>query len=618
MRPFGLYAAQNLLTEYSQLRRVSQSSLAISADAFLFRFDSSIAAEFVKKCLSDAFHLIAEQLGVSFFDARVKCLKSFANSFTSYFAEDWDKVDVYVEVNIDRLTALRRKCTAFNNYNREIQRRPTVVEADNVASFDSLLESKIPVIVKFYADYCSVCKQITPKFEAAADCLHGLACFVSINGPENTILKDRYFVEQYPSVKKFINGKEVSECSAPHKLTVKGFISFAVGKALCDTIMRGYDGGDYEIAEPCGNPDEDAHIDSNKELIEELAALGPYADLLRRQGIDELEALITDRRTKVQAEIDRAISCDETSCDILEARKHEIRNGEVPPIAIFLGGGMGAGKSSAVSALSATRFWKRHGSAAIVVEADAFKLHDPIFTALRSVTPGKASQVVHGSSLEAAEELLLKAVSERRDVVFDGTMSWFPYVKQTLAMIRDNDYFYRRGPGYEACKSGDTKECYWQRRERRSARAASYRIEMVAVTIEPQSAVGRGIVRRILTGRGVPITAQLSSHKMFSMHFMKYCKLFDATYLFDMSSTKDEDVNSSMTTDDLRSKDLRRMIAIKPGVLFQGKTSYFQVLDEAAFCSFLRRSDLNVDAHTSAALFSERLQGAQTEFASDV
>jgi hypothetical protein len=40
------------------------------------------------------------------------------------------------------------------------------------------------------------------------------------------------------------------------------------------------------------------------------------------------------------------------------------------------------------------------------------------------------------------------AVNMQKDIVFDGTMTWAPFVEQTIAMVRDHHSSYRRGPGY--------------------------------------------------------------------------------------------------------------------------------------------------------------------------
>lgn len=51
-----------------------------------------------------------------------------------------------------------------------------------------------------------------------------------------------------------------------------------------------------------------------------------------------------------------------------------------------------------------------------------------------------------------------RAVNQQKDIVFDGTMTWAPFVKQTLAMVRDHRHNYRRGPGYTADDAGHTVE----------------------------------------------------------------------------------------------------------------------------------------------------------------
>ncbi len=49
-------------------------------------------------------------------------------------------------------------------------------------------------------------------------------------------------------------------------------------------------------------------------------------------------------------------------------------------------------------------------------------------------------------------------MNQQKDIVFDGTMTWAPFVKQTLAMVRDHRHNYRRGPGYTVDESGHAIE----------------------------------------------------------------------------------------------------------------------------------------------------------------
>lgn len=50
------------------------------------------------------------------------------------------------------------------------------------------------------------------------------------------------------------------------------------------------------------------------------------------------------------------------------------------------------------------------------------------------------------------------AVNEQKDVVFDGTMTWAPFVQQTIAMVRDHRHNYKRGPGFVVDDEGNSYE----------------------------------------------------------------------------------------------------------------------------------------------------------------
>jgi hypothetical protein len=40
------------------------------------------------------------------------------------------------------------------------------------------------------------------------------------------------------------------------------------------------------------------------------------------------------------------------------------------------------------------------------------------------------------------------------DIVYDGTLMWAPFVRQTVAMVRDTGHVYRHGPGYQRGTDG--------------------------------------------------------------------------------------------------------------------------------------------------------------------
>ena len=59
-----------------------------------------------------------------------------------------------------------------------------------------------------------------------------------------------------------------------------------------------------------------------------------------------------------------------------------------------------------------------------------------------------------------------------------------------------------------------------------------YTIELVGVTCDPTLAVARGFWRRLRSGRGVAVAAQLRSHRLFSDNWTKICKMMDSATLY--------------------------------------------------------------------------------------
>lgn len=107
---------------------------------------------------------------------------------------------------------------------------------------------------------------------------------------------------------------------------------------------------------------------------------------------------------------------------------------------------------------------------------------------------------VHQSSLDAASSLLVTALNEGRDVILDGTLSWEPFVQQTIAMVRSvHRHRYRMGPGYRVGDDGSVTEIYWEQVEGddnttgESRPRKPYRIEIVGVVCDAYLAVVRGI-----------------------------------------------------------------------------------------------------------------------------
>ncbi|KAI9119608.1 hypothetical protein K1719_009484 [Acacia pycnantha] len=218
---------------------------------------------------------------------------------------------------------------------------------------------------------------------------------------------------------------------------------------------------------------------------------------------------------------------------------------ERSPVLLLMGGGMGAGKSTVLKGILKEPFWEKASEHAVVVEADAFKESDVLYKALNSMGHHddmlQTSELVHQSSTDAASSVLVTALNKGRDVIMDGTLSWEPFVEQTIDMARNvHKHRYRMGVGYKVAEDGTVTENYWERADDEEEGDANnndrnrkpYRIELCGVVCDGYLAVVRGIRRAIITGRTVRVNSQLKSHKRFAHAFEKYCQLVDHARLY--------------------------------------------------------------------------------------
>ncbi|XP_015887820.3 calmodulin calcium-dependent NAD kinase [Ziziphus jujuba] len=240
--------------------------------------------------------------------------------------------------------------------------------------------------------------------------------------------------------------------------------------------------------------------------------------------------------------IRRATSNGYSQCtDVMVPIAHSERS----PVLLLMGGGMGAGKSTVLKDTLKESFWSGAAANAVLVEADAFKETDVIYKALSSMGHHQdmlpTAELVHQKSTDAASSVLVTALNEGRDVIMDGTLSWEPFVEQTIAMARNVHKFrYRMGVGYKVAEDGTIIEDYWEQVKEEEhgqengelPNRKPYRIELVGVVCDAYLAVVRGIRRALMSGRAVRVKSQLKSHKRFASAFPKYCHLVDNARLY--------------------------------------------------------------------------------------
>jgi hypothetical protein len=313
---------------------------------------------------------------------------------------------------------------------------------------------------------------------------------------------------------------------------------------------------------------DDAEVEVSVAAEAASAAMSRSWSRLKRSVWDNAvtNRLSTVREFSTMTDILKSVATDETEDADLAAARRTLRESR-PPFIVLLGGGMAAGKSTVVHKL------KHEWTGSVVIEADQFKMNgacvlpslppppllsawfcaqnrrelivlgvcspgrvDIFFRELNKLTGGdnEVAAMVHSNSTSAANKQLIAALSSGRDVVLDGTMTWQPFVEQTIEMIRQvHQYQYSLGPGWVP----ETKtEEYYVRGARLADPRPPYRIKMVGVTCDPAIAVGRGFRRKVITGRGVPLPPQIRSHRLYSQHFLDYVPLVDEASLYDTSS----------------------------------------------------------------------------------
>ncbi|MBS3102365.1 thioredoxin [Candidatus Woesearchaeota archaeon] len=72
-----------------------------------------------------------------------------------------------------------------------------------------VVESKIPVIVDFWAEWCAPCRMIAPVFEKLSFAYSGKLKFAKINVDESHELAEKYSIRAIPCLAVFSKGREI-------------------------------------------------------------------------------------------------------------------------------------------------------------------------------------------------------------------------------------------------------------------------------------------------------------------------------------------------------------------------------------------------------------------------
>ncbi|HCC34634.1 MAG TPA: thioredoxin [Ruminococcaceae bacterium] len=89
--------------------------------------------------------------------------------------------------------------------------------AINAELFETeVLESDIPVVVDFWADWCGPCRMLSPIVEEVAEDLKGKVAVVKINVDEEQDLAQNYKIKSIPTLILFKKGEEAGRLVGLH------------------------------------------------------------------------------------------------------------------------------------------------------------------------------------------------------------------------------------------------------------------------------------------------------------------------------------------------------------------------------------------------------------------
>ncbi|HJM68396.1 MAG TPA: thioredoxin family protein [Candidatus Babeliales bacterium] len=85
----------------------------------------------------------------------------------------------------------------------------SAVKVGNIDQFNSYINQERVTVVKFYADWCSPCKQLNPFYTGLENKYGSNANFLTVNIEKATNIKNKYNASRIPFIMVFKSGKVI-------------------------------------------------------------------------------------------------------------------------------------------------------------------------------------------------------------------------------------------------------------------------------------------------------------------------------------------------------------------------------------------------------------------------
>lgn len=105
--------------------------------------------------------------------------------------------------NIGCSTSSKEKVETDANINNNSE----IKYANDMSSFNEIINSETPVLVDFYADWCAPCRMVAPILEQVAAEMKGDVKVLKVNVDKNRAAASKYGIQSIPTLMLFKNGE---------------------------------------------------------------------------------------------------------------------------------------------------------------------------------------------------------------------------------------------------------------------------------------------------------------------------------------------------------------------------------------------------------------------------